>query len=260
MLATWIGWAVAKGDPLPIWNYEIIMIILSIGCFVGASNILNDIKDNLTDRVSHPLRPLSEGRLSGGITILYMSSLFVISFSLSFVASIMISSTIPILIFLIAILLQLSYEAYLKNKGFFGNLVVSVNVGLSFLYGASVHSLKYILLPIFIMSCLANLSREIVKDVQDMKGDRIFRNTLPNRIGEKCSLSISSLLIVIAIITSVYPMIFTNASFYYIVPVIAADIFFIYSIIIAFNNASKSQFTIKIGMVFAIFSFIGLAI
>ena len=259
MAAAWIGWVIAKGDPFATWNPEIFMILLSTVFFVGASNILNDLTDVETDRISHPSRYLPDERLRRGDAITIMSCEFFFSYMLVTVVSFLLNNHLPISIFLIAIMIDIAYEWLLKKNGLIGNLIVSLSVGLPFLYGASLIGVNWIHIVIFLMASFSNVSREIVKDVQDMEGDLSTRDTLPNEIGEKRSLLVSGFFIITAVVLSFLPIIFGSDSAVYVIPVIFADIIFLYSLERSFTSPKKAQIMIKVGMVFALFAFFGLA-
>jgi 4-hydroxybenzoate polyprenyltransferase len=86
-----------------------------------------------------------------------------------------------------------TYSIWLKRKALIGNVVVSVLVGLSFYCLGSVlidqynHPVVFFTLGFYaVLAFLINLSRELVKDAEDIQGDYYCQmSTLPILIGKK---------------------------------------------------------------------------
>ena len=73
----------------------------------------------------------------------------------------------------------------MKDKGLPGNIAISLSVGLVIVFGAAGVSkpLDARAWSVFVIGFLYNLSREIVKDIEDLEGDK-GRNTLAMSVGE----------------------------------------------------------------------------
>jgi len=157
---------------------------LSAALIAAAGNVINDVYDVAIDRINRPARPLPSGRVSivhAGVwgAILFMAGI-IVAFS--------ISPSLGWIAVIVSILLW-SYSHKLKKMPFIGNVVVSVCGGLAFIYGAvAVSELKYGIYPA-VFAGLIHLSREIIKDIEDMPGDRaVLAKTLPLMIGEPAAL------------------------------------------------------------------------
>jgi geranylgeranylglycerol-phosphate geranylgeranyltransferase len=85
--------------------------------------------------------------------------------------------------------------------------------------------------------------REILKDVQDVRGDIIARKTLPMSIGEKNAAIIGSFILAIAMILSPLPFIFNLLGIGYLIFISVVNIICIYAIFQTLkdiNNAEKT--------------------
>ena len=135
-------------------------------CAAGFGNVVNDIADVATDAISHPKRPLVTGSLARSAAIVYAAFLAIASCGLALCVS-----WIHCLGAAVPLFLLLSYAFFFKATPLTGNVLVSVMVAYGILFGAMRGiGLHRLFLPA-LLAFLLNLSREIVKDVQDSKGD-----------------------------------------------------------------------------------------
>lgn len=162
---------------------KIILVSLSAALIAAAGNIVNDIYDIETDKVSHPNRVLAQGLLSKKEAVFLYNFFNVIA--------IILASRISdylIVIVLFTIILLYVYSAYLKKLPLVGNIVIAFITGLAFIYGgfAADNTNGAIVLAVF--AFLINLIREIVKDIQDIEGDsKLSFKTFPILYGIKKS-------------------------------------------------------------------------
>ena len=214
-------------------------------------NILNDYFDAETDRINHPSRPIPSGEVSRKSAKYLAIGLFVAGLVLSIF-------TLNITQFLIAglaVFLLVTYEWKTKAWGLVGNIIISALVGLIFIYGSLSIKLTYVVIVLSLMAFLANLAREIVKDVEDVTGD-INRTTLPKKIGKGLSLVAAAILIILAVSLTPIPYVFFNWSGFYALTVALSDIIFIASVFFFFNNQTRGQNLIKIGMILGLVAFL----
>jgi len=109
---------------------KIILVSLSAALIAAAGNIVNDIYDIETDKVSHPNRVLAQGLLSKKEAVFLYNFFNVIA--------IILASRISdylIVIVLFTIILLYVYSAYLKKLPLVGNIVIAFITGLAFIYG-----------------------------------------------------------------------------------------------------------------------------
>ena len=171
---------------------------ISVGGFMAAWNVYNDLMDIDGDRINHPSRPLASGDTSiERARKIAMFSLVTSIIGLLGAAGWVsfsggdLSGWLPSLpIWFLALLLMIHYEfegehsLRLKHKGLPGNLAVSLLVGIVIVFGAAAvgNANNPLIWCVGLSAFSINSAREIIKDVEDVEGD-IDRETLSKRIG-----------------------------------------------------------------------------
>lgn len=238
-------------------NYSILKIILasvSASLTAGAGNTINDIYDIKIDSINRPDRPLPSGKLKTGEAYSFYFFLVIISIILSALIN---NLALIIELFTTAALYLYSYK--LKNKPLVGNLTVSFLTGLAFIYGGvAVNNFYYALLPAFFAFAI-NLIRELIKDMEDIKGDsEKSANTFPVKYGFAKTKKIIIAFTLILIAATVYPFIFQFYKIEYFIIVMAVVnpiLIFILSSLIkddSFGNLNKLSFFLKLNMIFGL--------
>ena len=199
LIGVFFGSLLALGE-IPQGDFALITILhgLSVWAFMCSWNALNDILDVEIDKENKPDRPLPSGIISVNHAKMVTSSLMLISF-VSLILAGYISTNFEngfenwapsILIWLMAIFLLINYESSsnfslkLKDRGLPGNVAISLSVGMVILFGgAGVFDFTNSrVISLFTIGFTYNLAREIIKDIEDIDGDK-GRNTLAMRIG-----------------------------------------------------------------------------
>ncbi len=153
--------------------------MVSAFMITGAGNAINDWKDIEADRVNRPGRPIPSGRAKPKMVLLFSVALF----AAGMVIGILINWATFIIAAINSVLLYV-YSHSLQNKILMGNIIISYLVGSAFLFGGA--ALGNFTLPLLLMllAALANLSREIIKDLEDVEGDKIgFLKRIVSRMG-----------------------------------------------------------------------------
>ena len=162
--AVFLGFWLAN-SPMNVYLFP--LLVLAAISSTGFGNIINDIKDIATDKISHPDRPLPRGDISISTAYMYAGLLSATAVLTSFLISVPhgIATAIPL------VLLTL-YTAFLKSTPLYGNIMVATLVAYPILYGAlGAPGFSTLLIPA-LLAFLLNLSREIIKDLQDEQGDK----------------------------------------------------------------------------------------
>ena len=173
---------------------------ISAALVAAAGNVVNDVYDLEIDKINRQERPLPAGKVEIATAVLWSRVLFLIGILLGFNMSL----SLGLIALFVAVLLW-GYSYKLKKLPLIGNIVVSLCGGLAFVYGAvAAADFKYGIFPAT-FALLIHLSREIIKDAEDMPGDRVVNaRTLPLVIGKKLSLQIAVIPLLILIgLTSV---------------------------------------------------------
>ena len=175
------------------------VILLIVTILIAASGyIVNDIYDYNLDQINKPekvvLGKFLKSRDAIKIYMLFNS----LAIMLSFFLCIKIKQEIYILVFLLIIYCLWLYSKKLKKYKIIGNILIAFFISLSIL-NVPLFSYKNILsddrffvfLIISILSVLAfliNVKREIIKDIEDIEGDKIHKvKSLPIIFGTKKS-------------------------------------------------------------------------
>ncbi|HQF41687.1 MAG TPA: geranylgeranylglycerol-phosphate geranylgeranyltransferase [Ignavibacteriaceae bacterium] len=181
----------------------IILSSLAAALTAAAGNIINDIFDIETDKTAHPDRVLTTGRLT-------KTEAMIEYFLLNIIAGIIAIYLSPKLFIIVvfSILLLYLYSAYLKKIPLVGNISVAVLTGLAFIYGGfTVENPMSAIIPAT-FAFFINLVREIVKDIQDIEGDKKQNIlTFPIRAGIKSAKKLTIGLIIVLIVFTLYPFI-----------------------------------------------------
>ncbi|MGC8514805.1 MAG: UbiA family prenyltransferase [Thermoplasmata archaeon] len=251
-VATYISALVGIGLNIIHSNFLILSTLAGICVFlvISAGNIINDISDADTDKINHPERPIPKGEIRIRDAWMVSTALFSIA---AIIAGISLSLTAGIVV-ITAIAVLVGYEMKLKGSGLPGNFAISVLVGMIFIFGGiAVHSVSRMIL-LFLMAFLTNSAREIIKDVQDMKGD-VNRKTFPMRHGIKASFSLVVALTLAGIAFSLLTYFLGVFGFIYLIAVIVADAVFIASLAVFSRNAKESQNFSKLAMILGLVAF-----
>jgi len=263
-VGTVVGGLVARGAgiavPAPLW-LALVLAGLSTAFVTAGGNVLNDLLDLEGDRTNHPDRPL----VTGAISVASARGLAVALFILGVVVVVPVVLAQPLLglILAVALALLLSYEFRFKKAGFAGNLVVAFLTGVVFLYGGAAAGNALVLAPFASMAFLATLSREVIKDMEDVAGD-VGRTTLPKSRGLGPASRVARGAAIGGIALSLVPLawfvnLVTGVGIIYVVLVGAADAIFAVSIWHLPDRLHYEQTMSKLAMTVALFAFLAVA-
>jgi geranylgeranylglycerol-phosphate geranylgeranyltransferase len=179
----------------------------------SAGNVINDIYDIDTDKVNHPDRPIA----SGEISVQAATAFYILLVFLSLIMAFYISISAVFMVSIVNMLLTL-YSTSFKRIPFVGNFIIALITGLVFIYGGiAAGSTKNVFIPAG-FAFLINLIREILKDIEDIKGDTTAGiRTLPIVAGIVFTKRMIFLLTVILIFFTLHPFVFNYYSIEYFV-------------------------------------------
>lgn len=247
------GGVVAAGWPLPTGRA---LLGIAVACLAtAAGNTLNDVVDRDVDARAHPDRPLPSGDLSPRTALWLAGGEYLAAFALAWF--------LPLPAFVLALLNGATlgaYEAGLKRRGLAGNAAISYLVGSVFLFGALAVApgRAGAALVLFLLAFLANLSREVVKDVQDMRADVGTRRTLPMVAGRGNALAFAGLSLVLAVVLSPIPLWLGLGSAY--LSVVGADVALLVAVPLMWRDPGEASTMIKAGMLLGIVAFLAGAV
>lgn len=200
---------------------DFFLLVFSTVLIAAAGNIINDYFDVKADRINKPEKLIITKHIKRRWAIVTHWTFNGIAFGIAVYMSIRYSSLSFVFIHLISINTLWFYSMLFKRKALIGNLLIAGLTALvpllTMVYfevgnpSDAIHSefepetwgtiidIDFTLVYVLILFAFTqNLAREIIKDIQDIKGDElIYVKSLPMLIGEKNSLLISALLLLV---------------------------------------------------------------
>ena len=229
-----------------------VLAFVAVFLITAGGNVTNDYFDIDIDRVNKPRRALPSVLITQRNALVYALALLLFGVA----ASLLINLVCFGLAALNAVLLVL-YSWKLKRSVLIGNLLIGYLTGSIFLFGgAAVHSF---LVPgvLFVSAMLAITSREVVKDIEDIAGDRrAGASTLPIRYGVPFSLATAAFFMLAAVAISPLPFVTGTFGSLYLVIVIAADVILLCGTAISPSAPGRASTVIKYGMVAVLLAYV----
>ncbi|WP_224336346.1 geranylgeranylglycerol-phosphate geranylgeranyltransferase [Haloprofundus halobius] len=251
-LLTATGVFVAAPDAIVGGQPEVLAAVASTACATAAGNAVNDYFDHEIDRINRPDRAIPRGAVSPGGALAFSVALFL--------AAVVAAVVLPPLAIAIAVTNLLALVAYTKLfKGLpgVGNAVVAYLTGSTFLFGAAAVGNPRDVVVLFLLAAVATFTREVVKDVEDVDGDREEGlRTLPIVVGERRALRIGVAAMAIAILASPLPYVYGTLGLAYLALVVPADALMLGAAVQSFDNPAAGQRRLKLGMFLAAVAFI----
>ncbi|ESP88054.1 geranylgeranylglycerol-phosphate geranylgeranyltransferase [Candidatus Halobonum tyrrellensis] len=246
---TAIGAFVAVGTSRPV---PLALAAVATAFATGAGNAVNDYFDREIDRLNRPDRPIPSGRVSPRGALAFSLALFV--------AAVVAAAALPRLALAIAVvnlLALLAYTELFKGLPGVGNAVVGYLTGSTFLFGAAaVEGLGSAVWTLFALAAVATFARELVKDVEDVAGDREEGlRTLPVVAGERATVTLAVVAMTAAVAASGFPYARGTLGAAYLALVVPADAVMLGATAWAFRDPGTAQRWLKRGTFLAAAAF-----
>ncbi len=193
-------------------SIDFFLLVLSTVLIAAGGNIINDYFDVRADRINKPEKVIITKHINRRWAILTHWSFNGVAFCISVYLSIRYETLWLVFINLLSINILWFYSMFFKRKVLIGNLLVAALTGLvplltmvyfkvSNQYGLNFSEFDAttwaaeidfgVIYFLALFAFIQNLAREIIKDIQDIKGDGlIFVKSMPMVIGECKSLQI----------------------------------------------------------------------
>ncbi len=182
VISVLIGFFLMTGASYSFFSLSLLFAVIAVFMITGAGNVINDYYDIESDKINRPDRPLPSGKVGLNRARLFAYGLFVAGIILSFINFFMF-----VIAFINSIILIL-YSRNFQNKILIGNIAIGYLAGSTFLYGGAAAGKPELLATVIILGILAGLAtiaREIVKDLEDMEGDKkSFLKRITKKVGE----------------------------------------------------------------------------
>ena len=264
---------------------DFFLLVFSTVLIAAAGNIINDYFDVKADRINKPEKLIITKHISRRWAILTHWTFNGIAFSIAIFLSVKYQSLWFVFIHLLSINALWFYSMLFKRKILIGNLLIALltalipilvvtffKVGNTYNLGHSefnsdswVAIIDYsVIYLLSIFAFIQNFAREIVKDIQDVKGDKlIYVKSLPMQIGEWNSLKIVSAALLLLPFFYVWvsyskmnELISSTHFFIATIPFIIAALINLLVVVIIFTDKTKRlklyDVLIKISMLFGV--------
>jgi geranylgeranylglycerol-phosphate geranylgeranyltransferase len=178
-LAALLGYIIATGTLTP---FALILLPI-VTAITAGGNVFNDLCDLEIDRINRPDRPLPSGRVTPRTAGALAGALFAAGLVLT------VPCGLPCIIIAVAnSLILVAYARSLKRTVFLGNAAVSYLSASIYPFGGALAGIPAMVLtlPLAGITFLAMLSRELLKDAEDVPGDSVAgARTVPIVYGVK---------------------------------------------------------------------------
>jgi len=205
---------------------------------LAASMVLNDYFDQQVDAINEPDRPLPSGAVKSSEALSF--ALILASFGLLSAAS---TGLATLLIAIFSLLIMVSYNARIKQTGLLGNVFVSLNVAIPFIYGGfAVARLSWALAIFALLAFLSSVGREIVKGIADVQGDttREVKSVAATK-GNSTAAKYGAVFFLCAVALSVLPLLLGLVSYLYVPLVAICDLGFLLTTYSILGNPSPES-------------------
>ena len=271
--SVFIGFFLITGVSYSFFSLSLLFASAAVFLITGAGNVINDYYDIESDKINKPKRPIPSGKVSLNSALFFAYGLFVIGIMLSFINFFM------FLIAFINSVILIFYSRNFQNKILIGNISIGYLAGSTFLYGGAAAGKPELLATPLILGLLAGLAtiaREIVKDLEDIEGDkRSFLKRITKKVGdlaerfkltkhgvklkfsENTATSIALICILLAVVFSVLPYHWGLLGMGYPVVLIPCILLFLWSAFDLIFRARKPKDFARISKEIKISMFIG---
>lgn len=232
------GVCVVMGQLLALGEFAPLIVtafgFLSIFSISASILVLNDYFDVETDKINAPYRPIPAKLVSSSEALLFSIVLLFVGIMLSCLLN-----YTALFIAISLLIIGFLYNRKFKKNGLPGNLLVSISVGMTFIYGGASIGLALNKTVIYfgVIAALIDLGEEIAADAMDIKGDLLINSkSIAIKYGKQKALKISSYIFFFVIILTVFPFLMNWFPIIYLVPITIMDVAIAYSSIKLINS------------------------
>ncbi|MDB2261906.1 geranylgeranylglycerol-phosphate geranylgeranyltransferase [Halorubrum ezzemoulense] len=219
---------------------------------VAAGNAINDYFDREIDAVNSPGRPIPRGAVSPRTALATAALWFAVA-----VAFAVRLPTLAIGIAAVNLVALVTYTSVFKGTPGLGNALVAYLVGSTFLFGGAAVGNPHAVLVLAALAGLSTFTREVIKDVEDVAGDREEGlATLPIAVGERRALWIGAAALGVAVTVSPLPYLSGTLGAAYLAVVAVADAVMLYAAYEGFADPAAAQRRFKYGTFLAAVAFV----
>lgn len=267
-----------------LFSFPLFLLVLSTVIIAAAGNIINDYFDVKADRVNRPERLIVGKHIKRRWAIIWHWLFNLLAFVMAIYLSYLFETFWYLFIHLLSINLLWYYSMNLKRTAVFGNITIAFLTGLvpllvgifynqytdwdslSNFYPFQLDSIKdfpiYVSIGLGLFAFFINWAREIIKDIEDIKGDKILKaKTFPIRYGISKARFLSFMVLLVPILLSSFFILGVKkdlfASYQDFLPISLAGItlllvFFLLAKAVEPGQFKRVHFWVKIVMIFGL--------
>lgn len=270
-----------------IQSFHFFLLVISTMMIAAAGNIINDYFDVRADRINKPEKLIIGKFVKRRVAIVTHWALNFVAFSIAAYLSWRLDTFWYLFIHLLSINILWYYSSYFKRKFLIGNIMIAgltamvpLLVGLYYSHQLQLHPsfakeafvypfngfherflLVFLSFALAIFAFILNFAREIVKDIEDIKGDQLLHaKTVPIVMGVNISKWIAAVVLSISILmTGLISLLFPSMKIMAFLPIYISALFVVFALIYlvaARKNANYKNVNlwIKLAMVSGLLS------
>jgi geranylgeranylglycerol-phosphate geranylgeranyltransferase len=218
-LAAIVAYLIDTGTVIP----QAFLLFAIVALITAAGNVINDFFDVKIDAINRPDRPIPSGAVTRAAARSFAVTLFLAGILVSFF-----TNPLCIGIAVVNSFILIAYAGKLKRTPLLGNITVAYLSASIFLFGGALNGWNGLvhIIPIAAITFFAMLSRELVKDAEDVEGDQAGEaDTVPIRIGIKKTSRLALISTVLAVMASFIPYFWWGT--WYLAGILIVDIIII---------------------------------
>jgi 4-hydroxybenzoate polyprenyltransferase len=247
--------------PLSLWYWQYALLVLSTILIAAGGYVINDIMDQETDLENHPDKVIIGKHISESKAYTIYVTLTIIGVGLGFILANTVNHPNLCIIFVAVATLLYFYASTLKQIALVGNIIVAALLAFSVIiigvfdifpntFDINIEQMRLafaILLDYALFAFVINLVREIIKDCEDEKGDRLEgMKTLPVLLGTPITSKIAFVVLLLPtayLFYYIHNYLFSHnlyMSIFYVFALVLAPM--IFSLVKIWNAKEKSDF------------------
>lgn len=235
------------------FSFPLLYSMLAVFFVCAGGQAINDFFDIEVDRIIKRHRPLPREAIGYFNSLVYSLALFLAGIAFSYLVG-----SLHFWLAVFFALLLIFYSGFLGRFKFLGNYVIAFSVAFTIIYGGFLGVSICLPLILALSAFLANLGREITKDLEDLKGDRGLKTSLGRFFSLKPLAFFVLFLYLLAVVIGFYPFvagIFSN--FYYFFLMVVSFLLFVWSFKLLLEKEFRhSQLYSKLGMLAGMIAFL----
>ncbi len=278
------AYCVKNGQASVLFSLPFILLVISTILIAAAGNIINDYFDIRADRINRPTKQIIGKHIKKRWAIVWHWGINFIAFAIAIYLSYTFKTFWYLFIHLLSINLLWYYSSYLKRTAIIGNVIIALltalvpllvgifynpflvkNASALFPFEAVHNTTNWILyfsISLGLFAFFLNWSREIIKDIEDVEGDKeIKAKTLPIFLGVKKTKWIATAVILVPVFITfaLYPLYaLSNLEISAFYPILGCAFFVIAALILMWTSKERktikrAHLSIKLAMIFGLF-------